>query len=263
MAWSISMTQEGWANVHANLQRKSIQWLAEALAADADPDEYEVELIKFIRAGYMFGSEYLADEALKRIEENDLCDRGGHAVWVDKEGYHTVEVSLQDEDIDVEGGSDIIERAEEDKASARELVLRMEAMFPKLELRLPVGSFLKLGERAVLIQDHRDFDGPEFMFKCGYCIGASPVFMECAIGVPMVDDEFFYACEDEKALIERCTAYQADLVASRIEDFDCPGCGSHVDHIDEKFEVATGADGKLYCDADCAAISCDDEDDDE
>lgn len=260
MAWSISMTQEGWANVHANLQRKSIQWLAEALAADADPDEYEVELIKFIRASYMFGSEYLADEALKRIEENDLCDNGGHAVWVDKEGHCTVEVSLQD-DIDAEGGSDIIERAEEDVARARELVLRMEAMFPELELRLIVGSFLELGERAVLIRDHRDFDGPEFMFKFGSRIEVSPVFMECAIGVPMIDDEFFYACQDEKALIERCIAYQADLVASRIEDFDCPGCGSHINHIDEKLEAVAGTDGKLYCDADCAAMSCDDEED--
>jgi len=36
----------------------------------------------------------LADEALKRIEENNTADTGGHAVWIDQEGYHTVPVDL-------------------------------------------------------------------------------------------------------------------------------------------------------------------------
>ena len=111
MAWSISITSAGWAEIRDELET----WDREALIAGITDDKFEMVHEK---AGEHHASraaeaerkrlaniphDLLVDRAFELIEQNDTCDNGGWAYWIDREGFHKVhltdepDVSFNDE----------------------------------------------------------------------------------------------------------------------------------------------------------------------
>lgn len=98
MAWEISITAEGWQQIRDKLD----DWDRAALIAAITDDTFErVEQI----AGQQHAQraadaerkrleglpqDVLADRCFELIEANNLCDAGGFAFWIDREGYHKV-----------------------------------------------------------------------------------------------------------------------------------------------------------------------------
>lgn len=104
MAWSISITAEGWQEIHDELEK----WDREALIAAICDDKFEAVLQK----GGQYHAEraaaaerrrlenlphdVLVDRAFELVEQNNTCDTGGWAYWIDREGYHKVWLSDDD-----------------------------------------------------------------------------------------------------------------------------------------------------------------------
>lgn len=98
MAWEISMSAAGWEQVRAELE----EFTPEELVAAITDDLFETVLDKAgekhaERAAKAEGKrleglpqDVLVDRAFNLIEKNNLCDNGGWAVWIDREGYHKV-----------------------------------------------------------------------------------------------------------------------------------------------------------------------------
>ncbi len=98
MAWSISISAEGWAQIRAELGT----WERDQLIAALCDDRFEVV---HARAGEEHASraaeaergrlerlphDILVDRAVELVEQNDTCDNGGWAYWIDREGFHKV-----------------------------------------------------------------------------------------------------------------------------------------------------------------------------
>jgi hypothetical protein len=105
MAWSISITVEGWAEIREQLER----WDRERLIAAITDDLFEHVLG---RAGEHHAAraaeaerkrlaglphDLLVDRAYDLVERNGMCDAGGWAYWVDREGFHKVRLPETDE----------------------------------------------------------------------------------------------------------------------------------------------------------------------
>jgi hypothetical protein len=101
MAWSISIAPEGWAQIRAELET----WDRGQLISAISDDKFEAVCQK---AGEKHASraadaerqrlerlphDLLADRAFELIEENDTCDNGGWAYWIDREGFHKVHLA--------------------------------------------------------------------------------------------------------------------------------------------------------------------------
>jgi len=100
MAWSISITAEGWQEIRDKLD----DWTREALIDAICDDKFEMV---YGEAGQEHAEravnaerkrlaelphDILADRAFELIEQNGTCDNGGWAYWVDRNGYHKVEM---------------------------------------------------------------------------------------------------------------------------------------------------------------------------
>lgn len=98
MAWEISISPEGWAEIRAELET----WGREELIAAISDDKFEAVHAK---AGEEHASraaraerarleklphDILVDRAFELIEANNTCDNGGWAYWIDREGFHKV-----------------------------------------------------------------------------------------------------------------------------------------------------------------------------
>lgn len=98
MVWEISISVEGWQQIRDRLD----DWNRASLIAAITDDTFERVQE---RAGEHHAQraanaerqrlknlphDVLADRAYELIEENNLCDNGGFAYWVDREGYHKV-----------------------------------------------------------------------------------------------------------------------------------------------------------------------------
>ena len=98
MAWEISMTAEGWQQLRDRLDDWDRASLIDAITDDtfervyaqagdhhakraADAERKRLEDLPH---------DVLADRAYELIEQNNTCDNGGFAYWVDREGYHKV-----------------------------------------------------------------------------------------------------------------------------------------------------------------------------
>jgi hypothetical protein len=104
MAWAISITAEGWQQIRDELETWSRKKLTDAIC----DDKFEAVLEKGghhhaeqaanaeRRRLRLVSHNVLADRAVELVEQNDTCDNGGWAYWVDREGYH--KVHLPDED---------------------------------------------------------------------------------------------------------------------------------------------------------------------
>jgi hypothetical protein len=98
MAWSISITAEGWADIREKLEG----WSREALIAAITDDKFEMVYEKAAQehAQRTFDAEQkrlenlphdiLADRAFELVEQTNTCENGGFGYWIDREGFHVV-----------------------------------------------------------------------------------------------------------------------------------------------------------------------------
>jgi hypothetical protein len=104
MAWSISISAEGWAEIREQLEG----WHRERLVAAITDDRFEHALE---RAGERHAAraaeaerrrleavphDALVDRAYDLVAQTNTCDSGGWSYWVDREGYHKVHLSEAD-----------------------------------------------------------------------------------------------------------------------------------------------------------------------
>lgn len=101
------MTAEGWANVRRNLEHWPADRLIEALCEERWSAVYDAsggsmahataasEALRSRLAIHYWhnAADVLVDAVMERIEHHNTCDNGGHAVWIDAEGYQTVPVA--------------------------------------------------------------------------------------------------------------------------------------------------------------------------
>ena len=100
MAWEICISAEGWTEIRQALEA----WDREALIAAITDDKFEAV---FEKAGHEHADRAVAAErkrlerlphdvlvgrAFELIEENNTCDNGGWAYWIDRDGCHRVEL---------------------------------------------------------------------------------------------------------------------------------------------------------------------------
>lgn len=99
MAWEISITAEGWADIRTALDSWTSEALIEALADDtleaklaAGVDQETAETAATLRREQLarLPQDILADAAFELIQEHNTCDNGGWAYWIDREGFHKV-----------------------------------------------------------------------------------------------------------------------------------------------------------------------------
>lgn len=98
MAWEISISGDGWNEIRQQLG----MWQRDALITAICDDTFERV---FGKAGEyhakraadaekewleLIDHESLVDRAFELIEQNNTCDNGGWAYWIDREGYHRV-----------------------------------------------------------------------------------------------------------------------------------------------------------------------------
>ena len=98
MAWEISITAEGWQEIRDKLD----DWDRASLIAAITDDTFErVEQVAGQHHAQRAADaerkrladlprEVLADRCFELIEANNLCDAGGFAYWIDREGNHKV-----------------------------------------------------------------------------------------------------------------------------------------------------------------------------
>lgn len=100
MAWEISHTPEAWDAAARNLREWDRERLIEALTDDAfeaaeeagDDDPQAAADARWLDVNEL-PHDLLVDAALGCIEEHGTCSNGGHAFWIDRQGFHTVPVS--------------------------------------------------------------------------------------------------------------------------------------------------------------------------
>jgi len=103
MAWGHSFSPDVWPIVRANLECWATNDLIRAISDDifehvyARANAYHARRAKAAEIGrlrdvaYRLGAiDWLVDRTMDLIEQTGLCDNGGWAVWIDREGYHTV-----------------------------------------------------------------------------------------------------------------------------------------------------------------------------
>ena len=111
MAWEISISEEGWQEIRKELETWSRQRLTNAICDDEyervervvndnDLDDLPVNIPAIASNSLRFSLAYVSDDdlvdhALNLIAENNTCDNGGYAYWIDREGAH--KVTLTDE----------------------------------------------------------------------------------------------------------------------------------------------------------------------
>ena len=101
MAWEISISADGWTEIREKLD----DWTRDDLIVAICDDKFELVLEKADqhhaeRAAAAernrlaeLPHDVLADRAYELIEQNNLCDNGGWAYWIDREGYHKVHLN--------------------------------------------------------------------------------------------------------------------------------------------------------------------------
>lgn len=98
MVWKISITAEGWAEIREQLEQSSRDDLIAAICDDkfesvfATADSHHAERAATAERKRLqdWPHDVLVDRAFELIEENNTCDNGGWAYWIDRAGYHKV-----------------------------------------------------------------------------------------------------------------------------------------------------------------------------
>ncbi len=102
MAWEISISAEGWAEIREKLEDWSSDQLIDAMCDDifeAVYDKADLEHATLAATAERkriadLPHDLLVDRAFELVEQNNTSDNGGWACWVDRQGYH--KVSLED-----------------------------------------------------------------------------------------------------------------------------------------------------------------------
>jgi hypothetical protein len=101
MAWEISISAEGWTEIREQLEQWKRDDLIEAITEDKFEMVYEqsdqhhakraadAERKRLERLPH----DILVERAFELIEQNNTCDNGGWAYWIDREGFHRVVLS--------------------------------------------------------------------------------------------------------------------------------------------------------------------------
>jgi hypothetical protein len=98
MAWSISITVDGWQEIHDKLERWDREVLIEAICDDTFEMVIENSDLKDAEEAASAERErledlphdVLVDRAYELVEVNNTCENGGYGYWIDREGYHRV-----------------------------------------------------------------------------------------------------------------------------------------------------------------------------
>lgn len=101
MAWSISISSEGWSEIHEALEALTAEALVNAISDDKFEAVYKkADLNHATRAAdaerkrlESVPHDSIVDLAYDLIFQNDTCDNGGFAYWIDREGHHKVHLS--------------------------------------------------------------------------------------------------------------------------------------------------------------------------
>lgn len=101
MAWSISITAEGWQEIREKLDDWSREALIDAIADDKFEMVYEKAGLEHAERAanaererlQSLPHDLLADRAFELVEQNNTCDNGGFAYWIDREGYHKIHLA--------------------------------------------------------------------------------------------------------------------------------------------------------------------------
>lgn len=106
MAWEISITAEGWTLLRDILHTWKRSSLMQAIlddrfeqveqrgGSDVHAARAALALYRRIR---LAPQDALADRAFELLEENNTCSNGGYEYWIDREGYHTVDLPEDDQ----------------------------------------------------------------------------------------------------------------------------------------------------------------------
>jgi hypothetical protein len=101
MAWEICITAEGWTEIREALEA----WDREALIAAITDDKFEAVYKKADQRHAERAADaerkrlerlphdVLVNRAFELIEQNNTCDNGGFAYWIDREGFHKVRLA--------------------------------------------------------------------------------------------------------------------------------------------------------------------------
>lgn len=101
MAWAISISSEGWHQIKTELDSWSRDSLIDAITDDTFErvedvaDQYHAQRAASAERKRLADvpHEVLVDRAYELVEQNDTCDNGGWAYWIDREGFHKVWLS--------------------------------------------------------------------------------------------------------------------------------------------------------------------------
>ena len=98
MAWEISISVEGWAEIREQLEHSSRDELIAAIADEkfeavyASADSHHAERAANTERERLadLPHDVLVDRAFDLIEQTNTSDNGGFAYWIDRCGYHKV-----------------------------------------------------------------------------------------------------------------------------------------------------------------------------
>lgn len=101
MAWEISISAEGWAEIREQLEQSSRDDLISAICDDtfeavyASVDSHHAERAAKAERERLqdLPHDLLVDRAFELIEQTNTSDNGGFAYWIDRAGYHKVVLS--------------------------------------------------------------------------------------------------------------------------------------------------------------------------
>ena len=98
MAWDLSFSAEGWADIRGKLNEWSRKALVVAIVDDKFDSVYEKGgMDNAERAANAerrrirdFPQDVLANVAFELIQQNNTCASSGFAFWINRDGYHNV-----------------------------------------------------------------------------------------------------------------------------------------------------------------------------
>ncbi|GGH59678.1 hypothetical protein HNQ91_000683 [Filimonas zeae] len=89
MAWSVSITPEGWQLIYNACHDQKRTFLIGAIREHATQNKVRG------RSGwslYKLSTECLANWVYELIQETDTCDNGGFRYWIDPKGYYKIPI---------------------------------------------------------------------------------------------------------------------------------------------------------------------------
>lgn len=89
MAWSISISQEGWEAVYDACHQQTKGFLFKAVNKFRKDNRQKTILLKHYP---QISQQKLAEEAFEAIRKTNTCDNGGYHYWIDKEGFYKIHI---------------------------------------------------------------------------------------------------------------------------------------------------------------------------